>query len=314
MRPTLRQMQYLVAIADTGKFGDAAKLMNVSQPSLSAQVAEMEAALGVILVERSRQGAMLTPAGEEFVRRVRNILREVEDLKAVARFGRKDLSGRLRLGILPTVGPYLLPFAVRDLHARFPALRLSVREERTIDLDEHLQAGEFDTIISTPEDHQNIGHAHLFTESLYICAPPEDTLSQAKGPVALSDLKGRSLLTLGQGHRLNTIIQQLADASGAEVSSEYEGTSLDAIRLMAEMGAGVAVLPSLYALSEARRDRALNARPIAHALAQRSISLIWRDTSPLAVSLEALVGPLSKAAASILAQDTGQPKAKKARA
>ncbi|MFN3313653.1 MAG: LysR substrate-binding domain-containing protein [Hyphomonas sp.] len=314
MRPTLRQMQYLVAIADTGKFGEAAKLVNVSQPSLSAQVAEMEAALGVILVERSRQGAMLTPAGEEFVRRVRLILKDVEDLKAVARFGRRELSGRLRLGILPTVGPYLLPFAVRDLHAQFPSLRLSVREERTIDLDEHLQSGAFDTIISTPEDHQGIDHAHLFTESLYICAPPEDPLSQAKGPVALADLKGRSLLTLGQGHRLNRIIRELADASGADVSSEYEGTSLDAIRLMAEMGAGVAVLPSLYALSEARRDRAINARPIAHELAQRSVSLIWRDTSPLATSLEALVAPLAKAAASILTQDGQRLGGKQARA
>jgi len=205
-----------------------------------------------------------------------------------------------------------LLFAVRDMHARFPALRLSVREERTIDLDEHLQAGAFDTIISTPEDHQNVRHAHLFTENLYICAPPEDPLSHAKGPVALADLKGRSLLTLGQGHRLNMIIRQLADASGAEVSSEYEGTSLDAIRLMAEMGAGVAVLPSLYALSEARRDRAINARLIAHELAQRSISLIWRDTSPLATSLEALVPPLSKAAAGILAQDARHSKTKKA--
>lgn len=303
MRPTLRQMQYLVAIAETGKFGEAAKAVNVSQPSLSAQVAEMEDALGVILVERSRQGAMLTRAGEEFVRRARNILRDVEDLKAVARFGRTELSGRLRLGILPTVGPYLLPHAVRDLHARFPALRLSVREERTIDLDEHLQAGDFDTIISTPEDHQNIGHEPLFTENLYICAPPEDPLSEGNGPVSLKELKGRSLLTLGQGHRLNMIIQQIADASGAEVSSEYEGTSLDAIRLMAEMGAGVAILPSLYTLSEARRDRTLNARPIAGDLARRPVSLIWRDTSPLSDSLRTLAAQLAKAASNILARE-----------
>jgi LysR family hydrogen peroxide-inducible transcriptional activator len=304
MRPTLRQMQYIVAIADTGKFGDAARAVNVSQPSLSAQIAEMEAALAVTLVERSRQGAMLTQAGEEFVRRARLILKEVEDLKAVAKFGQQHLAGRLRLGILPTVGPYLLPHAVRDLHARFPALRLSVREERTIDLDEHLQDGSFDTIVSTPEDHLNSGHEPLFTESLYISAAPEDPLSQEKGPVALSDLKGRSLLTLGQGHRLNSIIQQIADAAGAAISSEYEGTSLDAIRLMAEMGAGVAVLPSLYALSEARRDRNLCARPIAHELARRSISLIWRDTSPLAASLKMLAEPLAKAAASILAQES----------
>ena len=171
MRPTLRQMQYLIAVADTGKFGDAARAVNVSQPSLSAQIAEMEASLGVQLIERSRRGAMLTGAGEELVRRARRILREVEDLKAVARFGRRELSGRLRLGVLPTIGPYLLPLATRDLHTRFPDLRLSVREERTVDLDEHLQKGEFDTIISSPIDHENVHHEPLFSERLYVCAP-----------------------------------------------------------------------------------------------------------------------------------------------
>ncbi|MEX1252618.1 MAG: LysR substrate-binding domain-containing protein [Hyphomonas sp.] len=296
MRPTLRQMQYLVAIADTGKFGDAARHVNVSQPSLSAQIAEMEVSLGVQLVERSRRGAMLTIAGQELVRRARNILREVEDLKAVARFGRAELSGRLRLGVLPTIGPYLLPLASGDLHKRFPDLRLSVREERTIDLDEHLQAGEFDTIISSAIDHENVHHEVLFSERLYVCAPAEDALSQGEGPVRLKDLKGHALLTLGQGHRLNAIIRELAAASGAVVSSEYEGTSLDAVRLMAEMGAGVAVLPSLYALSEARRNKGLNARLIDHPLARREVSLIWRDTSPLAASLKGLAGPLRAAA------------------
>jgi len=300
MRPTLRQMQYLIAVADTGKFGDAARAVNVSQPSLSAQIAEMEASLGVQLIERSRRGAMLTGAGEELVRRARKILREVEDLKAVARFGRRELSGRLRLGVLPTIGPYLLPLATRDLHTRFPDLRLSVREERTVDLDEHLQKGEFDTIISSPIDHENVHHEPLFSERLYVCAPAEDPLARGEGPVRLKDLKGRALLTLGQGHRLSAIIRELAAASGAEVSSEYEGTSLDAIRLMAEMGAGVAILPSLYALSEARLDRGLNARLIDHPLARREISLIWRDTSPLEASLKELAAPLRSAAAKLL--------------
>lgn len=293
-------MQYLIAIADTGKFGDAARQVNVSQPSLSAQIAEMEASLGVQLVERSRRGAMLTIAGQELVRRARNILREVEDLKAVARFGRAELSGRLRLGVLPTVGPYLLPLATGDLHRRFPELRLSVREERTVDLDEHLQAGEFDTIISCAIDHENVHHEVLFSERLYVCAPAEDPLSKGEGPVRLKDLKGHALLTLGQGHRLNAIIRELAAASGAIVSTEYEGTSLDAIRLMAEMGAGIAVLPSLYALSEARRNKGLNARLIDHPLARREVSLIWRDTSPLAASLQGLAGPLRAAAEKVL--------------
>lgn len=300
MRPTLRQMQYLIAIADTGKFGDAARIVNVSQPSLSAQVAEMEAALGVTLVERSSRGAMLTPAGEELVRRARLILRDVEDLKAVAKLGKTELSGRLRLGVLPTVGPYLLPQATGDLRAQFPGLRLSVREERTVDLDEHLQAGLFDTVISTPEDHPNTEHAHLFTERLYACPPPEDALAGGEGPIGLEDLRGRQLLTLGQGHRLSAITQELATVSEAAVSSEYEGTSLDAIRLMSQMGAGIAVLPSLYALSEARRDRGLNIRLIDHPMARRDIALVWRNTSPLSASLLSLSAYLKKAAKNIM--------------
>lgn len=300
MRPTLRQMQYLIAIADTGKFGEAARAVNVSQPSLSAQIAEMEAGLGVALVERSRRGAMLTPAGEELVRRARGILREVEDLKAVAKLGRTELSGRLRLGVLPTIGPYLLPQTTGDLRARFPALRLSVREERTVDLDEHLQAGLFDTVISTPEDHPDTEYAHLFTERLYACAPPDDELTQGEGPIRLEHLKGRQLLTLGQGHRLSEITQELATAAGAVVSSEYEGTSLDAIRLMSELGAGIAILPSLYALSEAKRDRGLHVRLIDHPMARRDIALIWRKTSPLAASLLSLSGCLQNAAGKLL--------------
>lgn len=303
MRPTLRQMQYLIAIADTGKFGDAARLVNVSQPSLSAQVADMEAGLGVALVERSRRGAMLTPAGEELVRRARVILREVEDLKAVAKLGRTELSGRLRLGVLPTIGPYLLPQATGDLRARFPALRLSVREERTVDLDEHLQAGLFDTVISTPEDHPDTEYAHLFTERLYACAPPEDELSEGEGPIKLEQLKGRQLLTLGEGHRLSGIAQNIAAAAGAAVSSEYEGTSLDAIRLMSQMGAGVAILPSLYSLSEARRDRGMTIRLIDHPIARRDIALIWRETSPLSTSLRSLAGCLHKASAKLLERE-----------
>lgn len=300
MRPTLRQMQYLIAIADTGKFGDAARAVNVSQPSLSAQVAEMEAGLGVALVERSRRGALLTPAGEEMVRRARVILRDVEDLKAVAKLGRTELSGRLRLGVLPTIGPYLLPQTTGDLRARFPALRLSVREERTVDLDEHLQAGLFDTVISTPEDHPDTDYAHLFTERLYACGPPDDELTQGEGPLRLEHLRGRQLLTLGQGHRLSEITQDLATAAGTTVSSEYEGTSLDAIRLMSELGAGIAILPSLYALSEARRDRGLHIRLIDHPMARRDIALIWRETSPLAASLLSLSGCLQNAASKLL--------------
>ena len=268
MRPTLRQMQYLVAIADTGKFGEAAKLTNVSQPSMSAQIAEMEAQLGAVLIERGRQQAFLTPIGEEVVRRARLLLRDAEDLKSVVRADAQDLTGRIRLGVLPTIGAYLLPSVTRHLHSEHPDLRLIVREERTIDLERHLHDG----VISTVEDHADVDHEFLFQEDLWVCAAPDDPLAQKTGDVSLADLEGRTLLTLGYGHRLNLIIQALAEVSGAHVNSEYEGTSLDAIRQMAEMGVGIAVFPSLYALTEARRDPDLIVRRINDVRASRQIS------------------------------------------
>ncbi|MEO0329273.1 MAG: hydrogen peroxide-inducible genes activator [Pseudomonadota bacterium] len=280
MRPTLKQMQYLVAIAETGKFGSAAKLRHVSQPSLSAQIAEMESELGTTLIERGRLGAILTPAGQDAVRRSRDILRSVEDMKSSLKPDAASFSGRLRLGVIPSVGPYLLPSVARKLHSKFPDFRINVQEERTIDLDRHLRDGRLDTIISTEEDHANVRSQFLFNEHLWICVASDHPLAESSDPLPLKQMEGQSLLSLGLGHNLNLTIRELARISGAFVNSEYEGTSLDAIRQMAEMGAGIAVLPSLYALIEARRDQALVVRRIEHSAAQRDIALIWRDTSP----------------------------------
>lgn len=301
MRPTLRQLQYIVAVADMGKFRDAAELLNVSQPSLSEQISDAEAQLGVTLIERARTGAVLTPIGEEIVRRARIVLTQVEDIKTVARQSIGNVAGRYRLGTLPTIGPYLLPSAVRELHEAYPDLRLSVREERTIDLDEKLHDGRLDMVISTAEDHVNSEAMQLFDEQLYACAAADDTLSEGTGPVSISELKGREFLSLGYGHRLSMIVQKLAEAAGAHVSTEYEGTSLDAIRQMAGMGAGVAILPSLYALVEAQKDPSQIVRPINHPLARRQISLVWRADSPLEPNIQKLGLVFRDVAADLLA-------------
>jgi LysR family hydrogen peroxide-inducible transcriptional activator len=305
MRPTFRQLQYIVAVAETGRFHEAARQLNVSQPSLSAQIAEAEAHLGVRLIERDRRGAYMTPTGEEVVRRARRIFTELEDIKTVARRAGGTLEGRFRLGTLPTLGPYLLPSGVRALHRRFPDLRLSVREESPVTLDEKLKDGRLDMLISTAEDHVDAAAMHLFDERLYVCAAREHDLSRRAGPVALDELKGREILTLGRGYRLSLIVQDLARRAGAHIATEYEGTSLDAIRQMAVMGAGVAILPSLYALVEARRDPDQRVRPIADAAARREISLIWRCNSPLAESMDTIGTVLRDVAAEILATAEG---------
>jgi LysR family hydrogen peroxide-inducible transcriptional activator len=152
MKPTLRQLQYLVALADTGSFSAAARRVAVSQPSLSSQIQDMEAVLQVTLVERGRRGAPLTPIGAELVARARLILRDMELFRTAARESGDTLEGQIRLGTLPSIGPYLLPPVLRELHERFPALRVAIREEATIDLQDGLTDGRLDAIISTSQD------------------------------------------------------------------------------------------------------------------------------------------------------------------
>lgn len=288
MKPSLRQLQYLVAISETGTMSEAAKRTHVSQPSLSIQIKDMEAQLGASLVERGRKGAILTPLGVEIVSRARIILRQVEDLKAVSREASGTLAGRVRLGVLPTVGPYLLPQAVRELHRAYPELRLTVREERTVDLEAHLSDGRFDVIISTPEDHPGTQAFPIVRENIYICIAPDDELAKGRGPIPIEALKDREFLTLGYGHKFATVVKNLAAIAGATTSGAYEGTSLDAIRQMAAMGESIAVLPSLYAISEAKRDPQLIVRPIRHPLAQRQIALMWRETSPMSAKFKTI--------------------------
>jgi len=299
-----------VAVADTGRFRDAALQLGVSQPSLSEQISDAEAQLGVTLIERARTGAVLTPAGVEVVRRARIVLTQVEDLKTVARQVTGDLAGRYRLGTLPTIGPYLLPSAVRELHQLYPDLRLGVREERTIDLDEKLNDGRLDMVISTAEDHLNSESMQLFDEQLYVCTASDDPIGGGNGPLKISALKGREVLSLGYGHRLSTVVQKLAEAAGAHVSTEYEGTSLDAIRQMAGMGAGIAIVPSLYAVMEASKDPHQIVRPIDHPLARRRISLVWRAGSPLEQNIQKLGLVFRDVAADLLDQGTKPRKGK----
>lgn len=302
MRPTLRQLQYIVAVSETGRFHEAAKRLHVSQPSLSAQIADVEQQLDVQLIERGRNGALMTPQGEEFVKRARLILRDVEDMKSAMRSQEGLLSGRIRLGVLPSVGPYLLPPVVKDLHRTYPDLRLVVEEHWTAALNTHLLDGTLDCIISTPEDHKDMSSEMLFEEHLWICAAPDDPLA-GTGAVGLQDLKGREILSVGQSQRLSRTVSDLADAAEANMSTVFTGTSLDAIRHMAATGAGIAILPAIYALSEARRDADLVLRPLDHPQAQRRVALMWRPTSPMADSFQRMATILREDALTILQND-----------
>ncbi|MGP1274949.1 MAG: LysR substrate-binding domain-containing protein [Caulobacterales bacterium] len=307
MRPSLRQLQYLVAIADHGRFALAATDVGASQPTLSEQISLLEAELGARLLERGRHGALLTPLGQIVTERARIILREMEELKSIARTGEDALSGRVRLGVLPSVGPYLLPDAIKALHADYPDFRLLVREGRVTELAEALQAGTLDLVIATSDDLPEARSEYLFSETIWVSSAPDDPLAGTREPVSLADLSGRELLSLGQGHRLTRLAGQIAEAAGCCISAEYEGTSLDALRIMASTGVGLAVLPGLYATREARRDPELTVRRIDWPLARRDLSLIWRYTSPLASSFSQIAQTLRATAASLPAEAFAPP-------
>ena len=281
IRPTLRQLQYFVAVAERGAFGTAAEDLAVSQPALSKQLATMEAELDVVLFERTSRRVKLTSVGKDLLPRARSILQKVRDLQVAARGSSSPFGNRLALGVLPSIGAYFMPLANRRLHELYPELRLIVEEGSTEQLLEKLQSGSLDAVIGTPTNNPNFESAALFVETLWVCAAADDPISVRRGPVELDELADKPLLSLSTGFRLAEIVERLANLAGTYVSRDYRGASLDAVRQMAVMGAGVAVLPSLYALAEAVRDPNFAVRRIAHPEAAHPIVLLWRRASSL---------------------------------
>ncbi|NOC92069.1 hydrogen peroxide-inducible genes activator [Ruegeria sp. HKCCD6604] len=277
MRPTLRQLEYIVTVSRLGRFSLAAEVLNVSQPSLSTQIATVEQELGVRIFERNRGGIQVTAKGEEFILRAQKILAEVKDLRH-AMSNDMPVGGRLRLGVLPSIGPYLLPQAIKQVHRIRPGLRIVVREENTLDLEQGLKFGRFDLILSTPEDHPNTVQHRLFNEPLWVAVAVDDVLARDLQGVSATDLQNRIFLTLDQSHRLSRIVYALAAECGGVVSDEYEGTTLDSIVLMAASGVGVAVLPDLYARRQGIYRDEVRLRPLSIANANRDIALLARSS------------------------------------
>ena len=288
MRPTLRQLQYFVSVAEHGAFGTAATALAVSQPSLSKQLATMEDELGAPLFERTSRRVTLTPLGRLLLDRARIILQDVREFRAIAQGSVGLFGDRLSIGVLPSIGAYFMPIANRRLHTLYPDLRLVVREGATVQLLELLRAGQVDAVIGTPNNSPKFRSIALFAETLWICAASDDPLSRSKTPVSLGHLKGRPLLALSPEFTLADVVERIAAAAGAYVSRDYQGGSLDAVRQMAVMGAGIAILPSLYALAEAVRDPDFVVRRIDHPLAIHEIALHWRRASSLGADFEQL--------------------------
>jgi LysR family hydrogen peroxide-inducible transcriptional activator len=278
--PSIRQLRYFVSLAELRHFRRAAEAMGISQPSLSLQIANLEALLGAQLIERGRGQVTLTPVGREVLVLARRTLDDAQEILDVTAAMRGGLSGTIRLGASPSLGPYLLPRVVGQLHKSFPDLRLYIRERVPRQLREELIDGTHDMILSQlPMQGADFHVRRMFSEPLLLVTPPDHPLS-GQASVQVSDLKGLQVLSLGPEFVLHDQIQVICAEHGAELVRDYEGTSLDALRQMVAMGMGVTFLPQLYVTSEIEpREAAVVAIPMARSGFTRSVGLVWRKGS-----------------------------------
>jgi LysR family hydrogen peroxide-inducible transcriptional activator len=273
---TTRQLRYFAALADVGSFTRAAERVGVSQPSLSQQITQLEAIIGGRLFERGGGPTILTPLGREALARARRILVELDDLELVRSATEDGLVGTIRLGVSPTLGAYLLPALVARLHREHPSLRVHVREGLPQNLVDGLSNGEHDIILAQlPAGGRGHHVERLFREPLHLAMAADHPL-RARDAIDRADLAGEQLLTLDPGYRLAEQVAAVAEEVGATVLTDYEGTSLDAVRQMAGMGMGLALLPELYVRQEVREGDDVIVRRFANGRYYREIGLLWR--------------------------------------
>lgn len=278
--PTLQQLRYLVAVADYLNFRRAAEQCFVTQPTLSAQIKELEHRLGdVVLIERSRSVVVMTDLGKAVAVRARNILREADEIRALCKIDEGMLSGTLRVGVVHSLGSYLLPQIIPDLRISHPNLRLYAREALAEQLLDQLEFGRLDLLFfPLPHRRAQLSELPLFREPLYVVVPESHPMAQ-RDCVGSDDLFGETVLSLESGHRLYDQIKRICDEFGAHLSHDYEGTSLDTIRHMVAMGMGISLMPALYVQSEVVRQADVCALPLVGLTPNRTVGMVWRRST-----------------------------------
>jgi LysR family hydrogen peroxide-inducible transcriptional activator len=277
-RPTLRQLEYIVALAELRHFGKAAKRCHVSQPTLSVQVALVERNLGVTLFERTATSAIATPAGERLVRSARLALATVDEIVEDASRDTRTLGGLVRLGTAPTFGPYFLPGFLPGIHRKYPELRMHIHEDRPASIETAVAEGALDCGLGPAPERPGLTFRRVGVEKIYLGVPAEHPLSE-RTSVPMAALREERLLALGSGHRLLENVRHLAEASGAQVVEDFEGTSLDSIRQMVSIGMGCSLFPELYARAEFRNADDVKLLEIEDWAERREVGFYWRENS-----------------------------------
>jgi LysR family hydrogen peroxide-inducible transcriptional activator len=288
---SLRQIQYAVAVADTLSFRRAAERCFVSQPALSAQLGELETALGLSLFERDKKRVLLNPGAAPLIERMRALLLEADDLFSTAQNLKDPLSGTLRLGVIPTVSQYWLPDASRTLKKKFPRLTVVWTEEKTDVLLQRLNAGELDAaLLALESDLGDLEQAVIARDPFVLAMPLKHPLASSDKPISMSALAGEPMLLLDEGHCLRE--QALAACKNTNIEERgFRATSLPTLAQMVGSGAGITFLPSIAVETERKRG-ALATRSLANPVPFRTLGFAWRKSSPARGALQALAHAL----------------------
>lgn len=285
----LRELEYLVAIADHRHFGRAADSVFVSQPTLSTQLKKLEAELGVQLVERSRSGVLLTTAGQAVVERARVVLRQAADIREIARRAADPSAATLRVGLFPTLGPYLLPHVVPHVRDRMPRVELLLVEEKTEDILQHLADGTLDVgVLALPVDDARLHREDLFTEDFLLAVPAAHPLAHSDGPIEPTGLAGEQVLLLEEGHCLRDQALSVCQVVGASERRGFRATSLETLRQMVAAGVGMTLLPELAVSPPVPAQDDITLLRFADPVPNRRIAMFWRPTNTYAEMLPEL--------------------------
>ncbi|MFO7542932.1 MAG: hydrogen peroxide-inducible genes activator [Thiobacillus sp.] len=289
---TLQELKYLVALADHGHFGRAAEACFITQSTLSTQIKKLEEFLGVTLFDRSLKRVTPTPIGQEILLAARNVVEESERIKDLAKHAQEPMARTLRLGVIPTLGPYYLPHALTLVHKKHPGLRLLLREEMTPQILEHLADGKLDAgLLALPVDDDNLRVESLFYEPFFAALPAGHALAK-QDVLKVPDIMEEKLLLLDEGHCLR---DQALDVcgTGSRGREEVRATSLETLRQMVGMGLGLTLLPALAVDAGPRIGKKLiETRPFKKPAPGRTIGLVWRKRAPFPETFEQLAATL----------------------
>ena len=275
----LKDLRYLVAVADTRHFGRAAERSFVSQPTLSAQLKKLEEYLGVQLIERAPKRVQLTPAGEEIVERARRILDASDEIVELARGHRDPLAGRLKLALLPTIGPYLLPNVAARLRKQLPRLELMLYEYQTDPMLEKLHSGEIDVgILALPVTMDGLDVRELYKEPFTVAVPSGHRLAR-RSSIKVGDLEHETLLLLEDGHCLRDQALDICSSTDVHEKQDFRATSLETLRQMVAAGVGITLLPELASRGAYGNARGVAIKPFARPTPSRTIGAVWRRSS-----------------------------------